>query len=215
MVDVQQADLKIEFLSYWRCGAGASGAGNYDDVALRDPYNFLPYVPAKHYKGLLREAAKRSGFDSDIIENLFGSGPHNLTPMPGCLNFRDAVVSSDIRAWIRDSENHQEKMKKANTLFFKQSSTSIDHETGVAKQGMLRSFEVVAPVTLKAQISWQLSGEMEDELPSDLKENWVSYLNDIATLVWSVGGLKNDGYGDAVLSVTQKIIEKVNEETAS
>ncbi len=204
-----KAFLKIEFLGYWRSGSGGSGGGDVDTAALRDKYK-LPYVPAKQYKGILREAAQRlaetgaGGWTPVKLDMLFGSKAQGIKSNPGCLDFRDAKLSLDIYKAIQSNSS------LLPTLFVQLASTKVKHQTGVAETNSLRSVEAVVPLTLVGDISWSPEdrklcyGTSEHQMINNLENEWIELLKAAACLCIAVGGQRSDGLGRAILSVNKE-----------
>lgn len=201
-----KAYLKIEFSGFWRCGSGGSGGGDVDTAALRDKHD-VPYVPAKQYKGILREAAqyladeKAEGWTQEKLEVLLGTAAKDGESKAGCLDFRDAKLSSEI---YEEIANHKEFLP---TLFVHLASTAVKHKSGVARTDSLRSVEAVVPLIVVADISWSpherlLVGTNEEkDLISKLENEWIDLLDAAAALSLSVGGQRSDGLGRAVFTV--------------
>ena len=202
------AKLTIEFTSYWRSGSGASGGGDVDTPALRDPLG-LPYVPARQFKGLLREAAMRleqaaaSDWPSGTTDLLFGRrSTHADGSLPAVLDFRDAKLDHDIEAAVRTEK------KLAATLFVRLASTKIDAATGAAASKTLRSFEAVVPVTLHAMMTFAPASRRQRDPNSkkaieQLNVCWTDRIDEAAALVLALGGQRSDGLGRAILSVVR------------
>ena len=204
---MSEAYLKIEFLGYWRCGSGASGGGDVDTAALRGPEG-LPYVPAKQYKGIIREAAWRlvqaegTDWSKDIFDILFGSGPLDDKSIPGCLDFRDAKLAPEIYTEVQNNN------ALLSTLFVRLSSTAVAHDTGVAQTESLRSVEAVVPMTLIGKISWapeeRLSMQLEDpSIIENLANSWPDLLDAACIACLAVGGQRSDGLGRSLLSIVK------------
>ena len=201
-----KAILTIEFTDYWCSGSGSSGPGDADSSALRGA-DRLPYVPAKQYHGLLREAAEvlapdgSAGWCADKVELVFGGRVDGVPNEQGCIDCRNARLPSPIIAAVRAQP------KLAETLFTRLTSTAIDHETGAALSETLRTVEVAAPLTLTAELTWAPEERLAadpgaEELAAEVEKHWVAMLDAAAALVLAVGGNRSDGLGRAILTVT-------------
>lgn len=63
----------IEFYSQWHCGSGLSAGADVDALVVKDK-DYMPYVPGKTIKGLVREA----------VETFYNS-PRQPKPKPNLL----------------------------------------------------------------------------------------------------------------------------------
>lgn len=204
---IEQAFIRIEFTGYWRSGSGGSGAGDVDAASVRDG-DGLPHVPARQLKGLMLDVANAliaSGYrdwDSRRVGLLFGQEASSelKVSLPAVLAFRNGLLPLHIREQVAKNEHF------ATTLFTRTSSTAIKHETGVARSGTLRSFEVAVPMTLYAAVLWRpeerqvLNPGATAEIQA-LSEVWPELIDEVACLVTALGADRSDGYGRAVLQV--------------
>lgn len=174
-------DIKytIEFFSYWHCGSGLSAGADVDLLTIKDEH-YLPYVPGKTLKGLIREAAENlSSFNpeeyasSDELCIVFGKTPNDKYTQGsadntvGCAFFSNAELPDiDKATFGRLYEEYKAKIDKQNDetkkridiwkivssyLYERINSTAID-EKGIAKEHSLRRIEVALPCVLTGTI---------------------------------------------------------------
>ena len=133
--------IKIQFFTYWHCGAGSSGGSRVDALVAKDN-NELPYVPGKTLKGHIREIAESLG-DADFINRCFGKasteGGDNEKRYEGKCHFANAVLKEEIDPEL------------APYLYRTIASTEVNQKS-IAETGSLREIEVVVPLTLYAAI---------------------------------------------------------------
>lgn len=145
-------DIKyeIKFYSYWHCGSGLAAGASMDAIVVKDS-DGLPYVPGKTIKGLLRENVEEySDISEEEINDMFGTraeGTNNdgKKYKSGKCYFTNATLSEGERQKI--IANKWQKF-----LYDSIAQTSIDDETGTAKEFSLRTTEVVIPCTLHGEI---------------------------------------------------------------
>jgi RAMP superfamily len=136
---------KIQFFDYWHTGSGLSGS-TYADGIVNKNEDYLPLIPGKTVKGLLREAAKtiqeldNSLISTDFITSVFGDADNE----PKC-HFSNLTLSEKLAENIITTNNQ-------SALYHVITSTAID-ENGQAKEGSLRQLEVTIPLTLYGVIS--------------------------------------------------------------
>jgi CRISPR/Cas system CSM-associated protein Csm3 (group 7 of RAMP superfamily) len=146
---------KIEFTSFWHTGSGLSSGAESDLVVIKDK-NGLPFIPGKTLKGLLRQAAHTiNHFNNDLIEmefinTIFGEKSEDgktQNPKEAVAFFSDAYLSDDIREYLSDDKNKDQKQM----LFKNLSSTRID-SNGQAVDHSLRQMQVSIPLELYAEV---------------------------------------------------------------
>lgn len=144
--NVMDIEYTIEFYSYWHCGSGTSAGADVDELVIKDKSG-LPFIPGKTLKGLIREAVEsyvhfKGGEGMDGLDEIFGR-PGGFE---GCAHFSNACLDESER-------NSIVKDGLQDFLYEKLTTTSIDEQTGIAKEHSLRSMEVVVPCTLHARIT--------------------------------------------------------------
>ncbi len=140
--------MKIELLSDMCTSDGGVYNSSIDVDVCYDTFGF-PYIPAKRLKGCLRECAlELSDWGVDInINDMFGEKT--------TLNKNGNVIIRD--AYIQDRQKYIDEIEKykntapvlchpqniLNTFTSIRTQTSIDYNTGVAKDQSLRTIRVV------------------------------------------------------------------------
>lgn len=143
---------KITFLDFWHLSSGLSGGVRLDSGVIKDSEGF-PFVPAKTFKGVLREVA--SGFCSkDFVDECFGEAVQkDRVPKAGACHFSNANLSEATKDAIKNPKIPNHKTGNlAQFLYAKIASTAIDENLGSAKDGSLREIEVVKPISLYGEI---------------------------------------------------------------
>ncbi len=131
----------LEFYSYWHCGSGLSAGADTDALVVKDQ-DGLPFVPGKTIKGLVSEAVE------------YIHGVHGCSGENGAFLGEEGTIRSSCffsNATLVES-NLILSSGLADGLFDRIASTSIDETTGTAKDGSLRSLEVVIPCTLTGRV---------------------------------------------------------------
>ena len=135
--------IKIQFFTYWHCGAGSSGGSNMDALVIKDK-NGLPYVPGKTLKGHIREMAETLKESSTFVDSCFGKASKendkNENRNEAECYFSNAVLEEAIDPEV------------STYLFQSIASTKIDSKNALAVEGSLREVEVTVPLTLYASI---------------------------------------------------------------
>jgi len=126
----------LTFLDYWHISSGMSGGAELDSSVVKDADGFA-YVPGKTLKGLLREMALL--LDEEFALLNFGSASDH----EGLAVFSNATLKASTKKLITPSTQTH--------LYEMISSTALD-ENGIAKDGSLRSIEVVVPLSLHGTI---------------------------------------------------------------
>jgi CRISPR-associated protein Csx10 len=166
--------------------AAAEGSAAVDSTTQYDQYGF-PFLPAKTFKGLLKESAievqeilgKEWNIDNSIIHNLFGQeGVGNS----GRLDFGNGVLE-DVASYKESTMKYDVKPQEVLDYF-----THIRYQTamenGVAKEGSLRSSRVIKP-DLTFEI--KLAGELE--------KGHLELLQKACQNLRHVGTNRNRGFG--------------------
>lgn len=137
----------IEFYSKWHCGSGLSAGADVDALVVKDK-DYMPYVPGKTIKGLVREAVENllqftetTEAKAKLIVKAFGEEGKTT----GCAHFDNAKLDGDEYETIV-------KANAAQFLYNKVTTTAISDE-GTAQEHSLRSIETVVPCTLYGEIT--------------------------------------------------------------
>lgn len=172
--------FEIQFLSDWHCGSGL-GAGAESDAEMIKDENGLPYIPGKTIKGLLRDALDEiRHFDEevsiDVIQTIFGAAAtKNIGSKKGKAFFSNAILPIN--------EQHDLASHELTPFLYRNiASTSIEKETGVAKNKSLRTMEVCVPLKLIGFIS-------------GVDENEIEHIKKAALWIRSLGVNRNRGLG--------------------
>lgn len=194
---------------YWFAGTGSEAGAYADSIALKDE-NGLPYFPGKSLKGIFRNAFKiaenNNWFtDHKDLENfLFGkegsycrpgeSGknqtfiePNNLLTS-GHLHFSNAVIDPRITEFVL-------KEPDLRNLLFKTIQNTAINSNGVADATSLRSYEVVVPLRLMSEISY-------DETDDLCGKMMLEMLRQVSALIMDIGGKRRRGFGRCIMEVS-------------
>lgn len=193
------ATLKIDIRSYWHPGTGR-GLGTQLDAVTHRASNGLPVLPGRTIKGLLREAVRHweelGGYDDEnhrpdvlLVDQLFGPSEEGSETWPGLLRFSDGVLPRDEAAYLSANP------RLIAGLYRSHFSTSIDHESGTAKEKTLRGIELVVPMVLRGEVR-----TIHGARYRDLEGGWPEILTKALPLVRAVGAHRSRGLGRAVLS---------------
>lgn len=188
-------ELKADFQSYWHIGTGRGSGQNLDALVEKDDAG-LPYVSGKTLKGLFRDAVYKldKWQKKDLTDSLFGKRTEDESrdeTQAGILRFNNLELVE--KAYLKKNSDY------IPHLFKTHASTTIDFETGTAKEKSLRMIEVVVPMQLTSHISI-LPGLVETAL-SD--EEVFAILQQAASLITHIGANKNRGFGRVNLEVSQ------------
>jgi CRISPR-associated protein Csx10 len=207
MGDIVNLALHVTFESDWHVGEGAGQPGHIDRIVRRDPFDNLPYVPAKTLTGIWRDACEQValGLDNNVegswcrwVDALFGGTdfkghkspvPARRAPRTACVSVRPAYFPPVVRTELRKYP------ALAEALTFIKPGVALDKYKGVAKEDFLRFEEMVlAGAVLESKVSL--------ELPSDADRNCaLALLWAGARVVERLGGKRRRGYGRCKLSV--------------
>ena len=176
----------------------------------QESFVMVPCVPGKTVKGMFRDAfetaCRNEWFgeiaDTIILEDcLFGiPGPNkhdNKDPgrfgNPGLLHFSTLEISDAVKAYLYKNP------QAANELYRTVKSTAIDAKTGTARNMSLREYEVVVPLTLSGELSFD-----EEEIKGlgfSGSDDLITRLNQVAALITELGGKRTRGFGQCVIKV--------------
>ncbi len=187
-----QAQINIEFRSYWLAGTGG-GHGRHLDAACYRDSDGLPAIPMSQIKGTLRQTAERlaatkaASWSQETVNLLFGERTEDGGEgEAGVLQFiGDAMIADPQRDFFK---------QYAAVLFERLPATKLNDDE-VAEDRTLRFAEGVVPLSLKGSIVW------EGEEP--VLNNWVDLLDSAAAATLAFGKNKNDGYGKAIAEVEE------------
>ena len=158
--------IKIDLLSDAIFGNGQSVAGFIDADVQHDDWGF-PYLGGKTFKGKMAEMAAalvvisqsnpalkdKADQLASARDRLFGTEGQYQT---GKLFFSDCEMAEDVRRTFRyymDQEHKIKPLEVLEALTYVDMQTSIDEETGIAKEGSLRNFRVMGRgVSLYCQV---------------------------------------------------------------
>jgi len=134
--------IRIQFFTYWHCGAGSSGGSNMDALVIKDK-NGLPYVPGKTLKGHIREMAETIDGSKEFVDSCFGKASiendKNENRNEATCYFSNAALDEEIDPEISE-------------YFFQSIASTKIESNGLAAEGSLREIEVTVPLTLYASI---------------------------------------------------------------
>lgn len=183
----EKINYTINFYTDWHAGSGLSAGAEADAVVIKDSEGF-PYIPGKTLKGLFIDAFRDfqrvqiDGFNEDTRAKLFGrmNEGTGLTSS-GSLFFSNATLSNEEKKAI--GRDH------AEFLFRTVASTSINSETGVAREGSLRVSEICIPISLEAYIQGNTDSDK-------------NILEQLAKYIRSLGANRNRGLGRCSIKLT-------------
>ncbi len=175
----------IEFYSQWHCGSGLSAGADVDALVVKDK-DYMPYVPGKTIKGLVREAVENllqftetTEAKAKLIVKAFGEEGKTT----GCAHFGNAKLDEKERNAIVSAN-------AAQFLYNKVTTTAISDE-GTAQEHSLRSIETVVPCTLYGEITG---------VPEELTDDIVRCLG----LIKRLGHKRTRGLGRCDIQPTKK-----------
>ena len=198
--------LKLTFESSCLVGSGEGFGALIDSDIVFDDYG-IPYIPAKRIKGCLRDSAIEvcdmltlSGFKLfdlsrentesryKIVSYLFGN-PGKEYPAPSYFSNLYIEDYFDIVSWLKYlMQQHKEIISKESVInHFTEirQQTSIDENTGTAKEHSLRTIRVA-----KKGITFTGTIELEEFLPEYVDLLSLSCLN-----LRRIGTKRNRGFG--------------------
>jgi CRISPR/Cas system CSM-associated protein Csm3 (group 7 of RAMP superfamily) len=188
--------LTFDLQSDWHIGSGKEAGAYSDSLTIKDN-DGLPFLPGKSIKGLLREAFTIAQANSwctaienahaidNLINTLFGSEGQGFESQ-GMIQLSSATLSCDEVAFFNQQAN-------AKTHLFRViQSTKIDHKTGVAAEGSLRSMEVSVPMTLKSELEFNSS---HPAFSPELEQALLPLLSACCSLILELGAKRHRGLG--------------------
>jgi CRISPR/Cas system CSM-associated protein Csm3 (group 7 of RAMP superfamily) len=200
-----QVNLEFIIQSYWHIGTGHEGGAYADALTLKDEQK-LPYLPGKSIKGLLRYAFDRSianhwvpkqlSNDIDMLDLLFGQENTQGNNKQGLLQISSACLTENEVHFL-------EQNKQAKSMLYKVTyATAIESNTGVAKDGSLRSTEVTIPMTLIANLSLNSKHPSYQKIEPQLNENFLNWLELALSLITEIGAKRHRGLGKVIVTAT-------------
>jgi CRISPR/Cas system CMR subunit Cmr4 (Cas7 group RAMP superfamily) len=202
--------LTFDLQSNWHIGSGKEAGAYADSLTIKADHG-LPFLPGKSIKGLLRDAftiAQANAWCDEIEENhaiddmllvIFGSegqGPESQ----GMIQLSSATLSFDEIAYFKQQTNAK------SHLFRVIQSTKIDHETGVAAEGSLRSMEVSVPMTLTCELELNSS---HAAFSPDLEKSFLPLLNACCGLILELGAKRHRGLGQVIVRAEKTTQQQV------
>mgnify|MGYP001501817856 CR=1 FL=1 len=208
----QKAYIEIHLLSEAILGGAGEQKGTVDIDIQVDEYG-LPYFAARTLKGVLRDRAawfvrclpeeKRPVYEQALMQ-LFGkadAGDEHHSNYDA-LRFAHAKLSYSLYEVIAEEKADMRETMKAITTI--RSMTSIDEQTGTAKEGSLRQarmmhsgYTFVAPIFINRPLS-----EVEKEL-----------LTTSVKLLRHIGLMRNRGKGEVACTLHWGEMEQVDTDT--
>ncbi len=177
---------KIEFFSNWHCSSGLSAGAEIDTLVIKDKDN-LPYVPGKTLKGLITEAVE------DIMSFTNNSDASELIQAFGYFDDKDKCKKGDAFFTNAELDNNTRKTileHHASQFLYKTiASTSID-DNGIAKDGSLRTMEVVVPCELYGEIK-------------DISDSILPFVVKCLGMIKRLGLNRNRGLGRCKISIIE------------
>ncbi|WP_372737042.1 RAMP superfamily CRISPR-associated protein [Neptunomonas sp.] len=199
--------LRIDIQSYWHAGTGRTSGRHVDSLVEKDNAG-IPLLNGRHLKGLLRDAVASAAHwgwfeeldlpvtTQELEDWLFGTRNENddddssrFTTVAGLVFISNAELPEVDQIIINDA---QLKPGLYRNIF----STAINEATGTAKDRSLRGAEVVIPLTLFAEISFEADKKTELAVFKVLEKS--------LSLIDHVGGMRNRGLGRATLTMTEQ-----------
>lgn len=175
-----KVEIKLDSDSIFSSGFSVPGG---DDISVYKDNNGLPYLKATTFKGLLRESVGNiidwQGIDSGILEDLFGKEAYDFQKHH--LQFTSF--------YLKDSSISRENLYSSRTF------TTL--EQGVAKEGSLRSAEVINKGII-------FVGEVTCDV-----NNVELIKQGIQGIKW-IGLRRNRGFGKVTIKVEEGKIETKN-----
>ncbi len=188
--------VSVEFQTYWQVSSGR-GAGYFMDSLIEKDQDGLPYVSGKTLKGLFKANVEKIEYwqtkQNVQTQALFGSitgEESRQETTPGVLGFSNLRLSPEEVQQL----NQQPSLKAQLTRSI--SSTKIDHETGVAQNKSLRTFQVAKPLTLEGEISLMSKQHFTEQDVLDI-------LSQAESFITHIGAKKSRGYGQVLVSVSR------------
>jgi CRISPR/Cas system CSM-associated protein Csm3 (group 7 of RAMP superfamily) len=192
MMKSMHMELTFNLKSEWHLGSGRDG-GAYADNLVQKDHDGLPMINGKSIKGLLRcafsEALKYqwlSQTSEETLANIFGREGTDLQAQ-GALKCDSATLNNSERNYFQHTPAAKEHLYRVRH------STAIDPMTQTAKEGSLRSMEVVIPMTIKSTLT------LTTDNP-DLYQHFFKWLELSLPLICALGGKRRRGLGEVLVN---------------
>lgn len=156
--------IKIELLSDLCTTSGETYNSLVDTDITYDEYG-IPYIPAKRMKGCIREAALElvefGIIDKSMLHKVFGGGESDKSSF-----WLSNARVADYDMYVNDINNfgHEEITRPQNVIkrfTYMRTQTSVDKDTGVAKENSLRTIRVAKKGLVFEADCGELSGEFD------------------------------------------------------
>lgn len=162
----------------------------------------LVCIPAKRLKGCLRESALELNDWDDQIDIAFLFGGKGNYKNAGILNLSDARLS-DAEGMIAEIEENPSILyhpqNVLNHFSYIRTQTSIDNETGVAKDQSLRTMRVANKgLTFEAKLTVADAGKSSEEIQQIKKQ-----LADICANLTEMGNARTRGLGEVRVTLEE------------
>ncbi|WP_439598198.1 hypothetical protein [Falsiroseomonas sp.] len=192
------AVLKVQIAGYWISATGRGRAAVHDAETALD-HDRLPMLPARHLKGLVRDAMEwletQGGLPAGRSAWLLGDRPERGHGTAASrIALANAVLGAAARAAILGAPDERLRDARRDALFQTLASTAIEPGTGMAADQTLRVMRVAVPLTLEAELRWTCHE------PDDA---WVADIAGALPLVRAVGAKRHRGLGRALLTISQ------------
>lgn len=189
------ARVTVQIVDPWHPGSGRSRGHHIDAAVVRGRHQ-LPYLPARHLRGLLRYAAScLDAWQEELPDATEQPRAHEIFGRPGShgagqvasVTLTNAELDPKEQAWFLANA----ETSAVESLYFSSFHTAIDSTTGTAKKHSLRGVELIVPMTLYATL----------EVAAPEPERLVGRIQQAAGLVRAVGGWRSRGFGRAAVKV--------------
>lgn len=187
-------NLKIELLSDLCVSDGGSYNSFIDTDVCYDTYGF-PYIPSKRLKGCFRESClELNDWGKQIpLEELFGTEGKEVNKAKFTISNAYLENVEQYKKIIDDSNNlllfHPQNVLSKYTYVRYQ--TSVDYETGSAKDHSLRTIRVV-----------NKGNVFVSEIEMD--EKYFNYFEQIVSITTNIGINRTRGLGEVKISIYKK-----------
>ncbi|AZZ97516.1 RAMP superfamily CRISPR-associated protein [Pseudoalteromonas sp. R3] len=197
-------ELTFTLHSDWHIGSGEEG-GSYADALVAKSAQGLPYIPGKSIKGLLRHAfetaAQHNWFGEhgeDVATYLFGHEGKQAECSQGVIQLSSAELSRAEQQFLTFHKSHQKYLYRVLQ------STAVN-ERGVARNTSLRATQVVVPVTLVCELTFNHEHPNWARLQTLLTEaELVQCIDDALLLITELGGKRQRGFGQVTVTLNKE-----------
>ena len=186
--------IKIELLSDLLCASGNSTAF-IDAEAKFDKYG-LPYIPAKSFKGVLKEAALEvieitNSYSNDDIDALFGSDKSTGSiTVDNCKIVDHGTICNELE---------QNKIPAVECIkYFTTDRTQTAIDDGIAKETSLRKYRLIK------------KGVVAFETLIDFDSKYNELMDKVILQLRYIGLRRNRGFGKIKLNASDSPAKQVN-----